>query len=43
MKFLHLSDLHIHTHNKDNVKVRSMLNYLEKISGSLLDTHRGCY
>jgi 3',5'-cyclic AMP phosphodiesterase CpdA len=30
MKFLHLSDLHIHTHESDNVKVRSMLNFISQ-------------
>jgi 3',5'-cyclic AMP phosphodiesterase CpdA len=30
MKFLHLSDLHIHTRDKDNVKVKSILNFILK-------------
>ena len=28
MKFLHVSDLHVHTHEKDNVGVKSVLDYI---------------
>ncbi len=30
MKFIHLSDLHIHTHDSDNMDVRTMLNFVSK-------------